>query len=63
MTPNNVKNFLEKFCSGNGQHQLYTSSTTTYKRKKNNIQLTSEDNNKYYVCIKPGISISQQLEE
>ena len=32
---NKVENFLEHFCSGSGQHQLYTASTNTYKRKKN----------------------------
>ena len=31
--------------------------------KKNSLDHTSEDNNKDYVCVKPGISMIQQLEE
>ena len=54
---------LEQFCSGDGQNQSYTACTNTYKRKKNNVDLTSEDNNKGYVCDKHVISRSQQLEE
>ena len=62
-TPNNAENFLEQLCSGNGQQNIYTESTNTYKRKKQNSDLTSEDKIKYYVCVKHVISRSQQLEE
>ena len=40
-TLNNAENFLEKLCSGNGQHKLCTEITNTYKRNKNNVDLTS----------------------
>ena len=54
-TLHNIDNLLEPLCYGNGQQKSYTASTNTYKRKKNNAYITSEDNNKYYVCVKPGI--------
>ena len=60
---NNVESLLEHLCSGNGQQQLYNASINTYKMNKHNVYLTSEDNNKDYVCVKPGISRSQKLEE
>ena len=50
-------------CSENGKHKLYTEITSTYKRKKHGVLLTSEDINKDYVCVKPGISRSQKLDE
>ena len=33
------------------------------KKNKNNVELTIEDNNKDYVCVKRGILNSQKLEE
>ena len=62
-TLNGVDNFLGQLCSGNRQKNLYTASTNAYKSKKNYLYLTSEDKNKDYVCVKPGISRSQKLEE
>ena len=43
-TPNRANNFLEQLCYGNGQQQLYTASTTTLKRKKIDVDITSEYN-------------------
>ena len=53
---NIAENFLEQLCSGNGQQKLYTATTNTYKRKKTDVDLTGESNNKYYVYVKLGVS-------
>ena len=53
---------LEQLCSGNGQHQSYTASTNTYRRKKTDVDLTSEVNNKYSVYVKPFVSSSKPFE-
>ena len=62
-TLNNADNFLEQLCSWNLKQKLYTASINTFKRKKHDVDLKSEENNKDYVCVKPGIWRSQQLEE
>ena len=61
-TLNRVNNFLEHFCSGNGQRQLYTASTNTYKRNKMEVCITSEYNDTDSVYVKPGVSSSKPFE-
>ena len=61
-TLNRVDNFIEQLCSRNWQNQLYTTSTNAYKKKKTDVYLTSEDNDKYFVYVKPGVSNSNPFE-
>ena len=48
--------------SGNGQQQLYTASTNTYKGKKIDVDITSEYNDTNYVYTKPGVPSSKPFE-
>ena len=61
-TLNDIDDFLEQLCFVNRQQQSYTASNNNQKIRKQ-LHLTSEDKNKDYVCVKTGISRSQQLEK
>ena len=61
-TLNKVNNLLEQLCFDHGQQQFYTTITNTYKRKKIDVDITSEYNNTDYVYVKPGVSGSKPFE-
>ena len=61
-TLNRVDNFIEQLCSGNEQQQFYTAINNTYKRNKTYIEITSEDNDAYYVYVKYGVLSSKPFE-